>query len=166
MLIYLWSNSLGDNWFSVQRAKSEQTSKKTKQGVTWVQTLKTLLLNPKRARYGLGFALSAFPISTLLARKWKGIYPAITRNCPVPRCCANAAVELDRSRQCERRASQHTLRASSLLRTFLQTWPELVTYVRTPLKGQPLSPRSCPPTLSAPFERSGYNKTVEIKYSI
>ena len=71
MLIYLWSNSLGDNWFSVQRAKSEQTSKKTKQGVTWVQTLKTLLLNPKRARYGLGFALSAFPISTLLHENGK-----------------------------------------------------------------------------------------------
>ena len=27
MLIYLWSNSRGDNWFSVQRAKREQTSK-------------------------------------------------------------------------------------------------------------------------------------------
>ena len=44
-----------------------------------------------------------------------------------------------------------TLRAS-LSGTFLQILPELVT----PLKGHSLSPRSCPPTLSAPSERSGY----------
>ena len=36
--------------------------------------------------------------------------------------------------------------------TFLQTLPELVT----PLKGHSLSPRSCPPTRSAPSERFGY----------
>ena len=45
----------------------------------------------------------------------------------------------------------HTLRAS-LSCIFLQTLPELVT----PLKGHSLSPRSCPPTLSAPSERFGY----------
>ena len=49
-----------------------------------------------------------------------------------------------------------TLRAS-LSGTFLQPLPELVML----LKGHSLSPRSCPPTLSAPSERSGYsnNKT-------
>ena len=41
----------------------------------------------------------------------------------------------------------HTLQAS-LSRTFLQTLSEP--------KGHSLSPRSCPPTLSAPFERFGY----------
>ena len=35
---------------------------------------------------------------------------------------------------------------------FLQTLPDLVT----PLKGNSLSPRSCPPTRSAPSERFGY----------
>ena len=44
-----------------------------------------------------------------------------------------------------------TLRAS-LSGTFLQTLPDLVT----PLKGHSLSPRSCPPTRSAPSERFGY----------
>ena len=44
---------------------------------------------------------------------------------------------------------QCTLRAS-LSGTFLQTLPELVT----PLKGHSLSPHGCPPTLSAPSERS------------
>ena len=36
--------------------------------------------------------------------------------------------------------------------TLLQTLPDLVT----PLKGHSLSPRSCPPTRSAPSERFGY----------
>ena len=45
-----------------------------------------------------------------------------------------------------------TLRAS-LSGTFLQTLPDLVT----PLKGHSLSPRSCPPTRSAPSERFGYD---------
>ena len=36
--------------------------------------------------------------------------------------------------------------------TFLQTLPDLVT----PLSGHSLSPRSCPPTRSAPSERFGY----------
>ena len=36
--------------------------------------------------------------------------------------------------------------------TFLQTLPDLVT----PLKGHSLSPRTCPPTRSAPSERFGY----------
>ena len=45
----------------------------------------------------------------------------------------------------------HTLPAS-LSGTFLQTLPDLVT----PLKGHSLSPRSCPPTRSAPSERFGY----------
>ena len=44
-----------------------------------------------------------------------------------------------------------TLRAS-LSGTFLQTLPDLVT----PLKGHSLSPRSCPPTRSAPSERFLY----------
>ena len=44
-----------------------------------------------------------------------------------------------------------TLRAS-LPGTFLQTLPHLVT----PLKGHSLSPRSCPPTRSAPSERFRY----------
>ena len=44
-----------------------------------------------------------------------------------------------------------TLRAS-LSGTFLQTLPDLVT----PLKGHSLSPRSCPPTRSAPSEKFGY----------
>ena len=44
-----------------------------------------------------------------------------------------------------------TLRAS-LSGTFLQTLPDLVT----PLKGQSLSLRSCPPTRSAPSKRLGY----------
>ena len=44
-----------------------------------------------------------------------------------------------------------TLRAS-LSGTFLQTLPDLVR----PLKGHSLSPRSCPPTRSAPSERFGY----------
>ena len=44
-----------------------------------------------------------------------------------------------------------TLRAP-LSGTFLQTLPDLVT----PLKGHSLSPRSCPPTRSAPSERFGY----------
>ena len=44
-----------------------------------------------------------------------------------------------------------TLRAS-LSGTFLQTLPDLVT----PLKGYSLSPRSCPPTRSAPSERFRY----------
>ena len=44
-----------------------------------------------------------------------------------------------------------TLRAS-LSGTFLQTRPDLVTS----LKGHSLSPRSCPPTRSAPSERFGY----------
>ena len=44
-----------------------------------------------------------------------------------------------------------TLRAS-LSGTFLQTLPDLVT----PLKGHSLSPRSCPPTRSAPSERFRY----------
>jgi len=44
-----------------------------------------------------------------------------------------------------------TLRAS-LSGTSLQTLPDLVT----PLKGNSLSPRFCPPTRSAPSERSGY----------
>ena len=44
-----------------------------------------------------------------------------------------------------------TLRAS-LSGTFLQTLPDLVT----PLKGHSESPRSCPPTRSAPSERFGY----------
>ena len=43
-----------------------------------------------------------------------------------------------------------TLRAS-LSGTFLQTLPDLVT----PLKRHSLSPRSCPPTRSAPSERFG-----------
>ena len=46
---------------------------------------------------------------------------------------------------------QGTLRAS-LSGTFLQTLPDLVT----PLKGYSLSPRICPPTLSAPSEWFGY----------
>ena len=46
---------------------------------------------------------------------------------------------------------RHTLRAS-LSGTFLPTLPDLVT----PLKGHSLSPRSCPPTRSAPSERFGY----------
>ena len=41
---------------------------------------------------------------------------------------------------------------ASLSGTFLQTLPDLVT----PLKGHPLSPRSCPPTWSAPSKRFGY----------
>ena len=41
---------------------------------------------------------------------------------------------------------------ASLSGTFLQTLPDLVT----PLKGYSLSPRSCPPTRSAPSERFGY----------
>ena len=45
----------------------------------------------------------------------------------------------------------HTLRAP-LSGTFLQTLPDLVT----PLKGYSLSPRSCPPTRSAPSERFRY----------
>ena len=45
----------------------------------------------------------------------------------------------------------HTLRAP-LSGTFLQTLPYLVM----PLKGHSLSPRSCPPTRSAPPERFGY----------
>ena len=44
-----------------------------------------------------------------------------------------------------------TLRAS-LSGTFLQTLPDLVT----PLQGHSSSPRSCPPTRSAPSERFGY----------
>ena len=44
-----------------------------------------------------------------------------------------------------------TFRAS-LSGNFLQTLPGLVT----PLKGHSLSPRSCPPTRSVPFERFGY----------
>ena len=44
-----------------------------------------------------------------------------------------------------------TLR-SSFSGTFLQTLPDLVTL----LKGHSLSPRSCPPTRSAPSERFGY----------
>ena len=44
-----------------------------------------------------------------------------------------------------------TLRAS-LSGTFLQTLPDLVM----PLKGYSLSPRSCPPTRSAPSKRFGY----------
>ena len=44
-----------------------------------------------------------------------------------------------------------SLRAS-LSGTFLQTLPDLVT----PLNGHSLSSRSCPPTRSAPSERSGY----------
>ena len=46
---------------------------------------------------------------------------------------------------------------ASLSGTFLQTLPDLVT----PLKGHFLSPRSCPPTRSAPFGSSGTNMTVE-----
>ena len=41
--------------------------------------------------------------------------------------------------------------------TFLQTLPDLVT----PLKGHSLSPRSCPPTRSAPSERT----TVEANHT-
>ena len=41
---------------------------------------------------------------------------------------------------------------ASLSCTFLQTLPDLVT----PLKGHSLSPRSCPPTRSAPSERFRY----------
>ena len=41
---------------------------------------------------------------------------------------------------------------ASLSGTFLQTLPDLVTS----LKGHSLSPRSCPPTQSAPSERFGY----------
>ena len=41
---------------------------------------------------------------------------------------------------------------ASLSGTFLQTLPYLVT----PLKRHSLSPRNCPPTRSAPFERFGY----------
>ena len=41
---------------------------------------------------------------------------------------------------------------TSASRTFLQTLPELVTS----LKGHSLSPRSCPPSLSAPSERFGW----------
>ena len=41
---------------------------------------------------------------------------------------------------------------ASLSGTFLQTLPDLVP----PLKGHSLSPRSCPPTRSAPSERCGY----------
>ena len=48
-------------------------------------------------------------------------------------------------------APSSKLRAS-LSGTFLQSPPDLVT----PLKGHSLSPRSCPPTRSAPPERSGY----------
>ena len=44
-----------------------------------------------------------------------------------------------------------TLRAS-LSGTFLQTLPDLVT----PQKGHSLSPRSCPPTRSAPSESSAH----------
>ena len=53
------------------------------------------------------------------------------------------------------RASFTNLRGTphaSLSGTFLQTLPEQVTL----LKGHSLSPRSCPPTLSAPSERSEY----------
>ena len=41
---------------------------------------------------------------------------------------------------------------ASLSGTFVQTLPDLVT----PLKRHSLSPRSCPPTRSAPSERFGY----------
>ena len=44
-----------------------------------------------------------------------------------------------------------TLRAP-LSGTFIQTLPDLVT----PLKGHSLTPRSCPPTRSAPSERFGH----------
>ena len=54
---------------------------------------------------------------------------------------------------------RRTLRAS-LSGTFLQTLPELVT----PLKGHSLSPRSCPPTLSALSERFGTNTSVDVSY--
>ena len=40
----------------------------------------------------------------------------------------------------------------SLSGTFLQSLPDLIT----PLKGHSVSPRSCPPTRSAPSERFGY----------
>ena len=40
---------------------------------------------------------------------------------------------------------------------FLQTLPDLVT----PLKGHSLSPRSCPPTRSAPSERYGYSDNYD-----
>ena len=46
----------------------------------------------------------------------------------------------------------HATLRTSLAVTFLQTLPDLVT----PLKGHSLSPRSCPPTWSAPSERFGY----------
>ena len=49
-----------------------------------------------------------------------------------------------------------TLRAP-LSGTFLQTPPDLVT----PLKGHSLSPRSCPPTRSAPLKGLGTNMTVD-----
>ena len=42
--------------------------------------------------------------------------------------------------------------SASLSDTFLQTLLDLVT----PLKGQSLSPRSCPPMRSVPSERFGY----------
>ena len=54
----------------------------------------------------------------------------------------------------DRHANLYTLRTlwGSLSSTVLQTLPDLVT----PLKGHSLSPRSCPPTRSAPSERFGY----------
>ena len=54
--------------------------------------------------------------------------------------------------RCLRQTDRFTLRAP-LSGTFLQTLPDLVT---PPLKGYSLSPRSCPPTRSAPSERFGY----------
>ena len=54
-----------------------------------------------------------------------------------------------------------TLRRASLSGTFLQTLPDLVM----PLKRHSLSPRSCPPTRSAPSERFGYyNHTPSIAF--
>ena len=54
-------------------------------------------------------------------------------------------------------ATQGTLSVSVRLSTFLQT----VAQVVTPLKGHSQSPCSCPPTLSAPSEGLGTNKTLE-----
>ena len=50
------------------------------------------------------------------------------------------------------RGMLHATLQAPLSGTFLQTLPDLVT----PLKGHSLSPRSCPPTWSAPSERFEY----------
>ena len=87
---------------------------------------------------------------TMALKTWRWETRCLPRKQPPCKCCSPMARRVHefvcKPMSLEAPDKSRTTLRSSLSGTFLQTLPDLVT----PLKGHSLSPRSCPPTRSAP----------------